>query len=450
MNRRKFLKSASASVVASSILNMGEVLANTQVESEEYRALVCVFLYGGMDNHDTIIPYDTDSYNKWAQIRQPLLSQYQTKRDLTGLVPINTPDRFLTRRFALPPEMAGIANLYQTGKLSIVGNVGPLLEPVTASAIKADTAKLPSRLFSHNDQQSTWMSGKAEGAQYGWAGRLNDALISSGAQQANTFSAVTTSSAGLLVTGTNTTPYHVTDGKAATIDVLEQFADNDEVQAHFSALGHQTNHVLQQDVSTKTSQSFDANDMYNRAISGQTLTIPTFPKTPLGRQLESVTKAIAIRDQLQTKRQIFVVAMGGFDTHSEQVRSLPRLQTALDGALTAFNTAMESMGLSKNVTLFTASDFGRTLAINGDGTDHGWGAHHFVMGGAINGGTIFGDIPQAEFNHELDAGSGRLIPTMAVDQYAASLGSWLGLDENALNTVFPNLSKFGQAPNLFV
>ncbi|KZN54793.1 hypothetical protein N474_17325 [Pseudoalteromonas luteoviolacea CPMOR-2] len=449
MNRRKFLKTASASVVASSILNMGQALANTQVAGDEYRALVCVFLYGGMDNHDTIIPYDTDSYNKWAQIRQPLLSQYTTKRDLAGLVPINTPTRFSGRQFALPPEMAGIANLYQSGKLSIIGNVGPLLEPVTASSIKAETAKLPSRLFSHNDQQSTWMSGKAEGAQYGWAGRLNDALISSGVQEANTFSAVTTSSAGLLVTGTNTTPYHVTDGKAATIDLLNQFAGNEEVQAHFSALGHQTSNVLEQDISTKINQSFEANEMYNTAISGQTLNIPTFPTTLLGRQLESVTRSIAIKEQLQTKRQIFVVAMGGFDTHSEQVRSLPKLQAALDGALTAFNNAMESMGLSNNVTLFTASDFGRTLAINGDGTDHGWGAHHFVMGGAINGGTIFGDIPQAEFNHELDAGSGRLIPTMAVDQYAASLGNWLGLDDTTLSSVFPNLSKFGPAPNLF-
>ncbi|KZN38478.1 hypothetical protein N480_12560 [Pseudoalteromonas luteoviolacea S2607] len=448
MNRRNFLKCASASVVASSILNMGEVLANTAVEGDEYRALVCVFLYGGMDNHDTVIPFDTDSYNKWAQIRQPLLNQYTTKRDLAGLKPINTPARFAGRQFALPPEMAGIANLYQQGKLSIVGNVGPLLEPVTASQIQAETAKLPSRLFSHNDQQSTWMSGKAEGAQFGWAGKLNDALINSGAQQANTFSAITTSSAGLLVTGTNTTPYHVTDGKAATIDVLAQFAGNDEVQAHFSALGHQTNNILEQDLSAKINQSFEANAMYNQAISGQTVNIAEFPKTSLGRQLESVTRAIAIRDQLQTKRQIFVVAMGGFDTHSEQVRSLPRLQAALDGALTAFNGAMESMGLSNNVTLFTASDFGRTLAINGDGTDHGWGAHHFLMGGAINGGTIFGDIPQAEFNHELDAGSGRLIPTMAVDQYAASLGRWLGLDDTTLNDVFPNLSKFGQIPNL--
>ncbi|MDK2596657.1 DUF1501 domain-containing protein [Pseudoalteromonas obscura] len=451
MNRRNFIKSASAGVVASSILNMGKVLASTQVnDSGEYKALVCVFLYGGMDNHDTIIPFDGDSYKKWAQIRAPLLNRYATKRDLGSILPINTPSRFADRQFALPPEMPNIASLYQQGKLSVVGNVGPLLENVTATSIRQETAKLPSRLFSHNDQQSTWMSGKAEGAQFGWAGRLNDALINQGTVQTNTFSAITTSSAELLVTGTNTTPYHVNDGRAATIDALDFFEGNEQVQAHFSASGHQTTNYLQQDLSAKISQSFDANQMFNQAISGQSVNVGEFPKSRLGRQLESVARTLAVREQLSTKRQIFVVTMGGFDTHSDQAQSLPKLQSALDAALAAFNTSMESMGLSNNVTLFTASDFGRTLAINGDGTDHGWGAHHFIMGGAINGGTIFGDVPQAEFGHELDAGSGRLIPTMAVDQYAASLGAWLGLSETELAQVFPNLSKFSDRPALFV
>ena len=162
-----------------------------------------------------------------------------------------------------------------------------------------------------------------------------------------------------------------------------------------------------------------------------------------------MSKTIAIREQLNEKRQIFVVAMGGFDTHSGQAQSLPKLQSALDGAFVAFDAAMQNLGLSDNVTLFTASDFGRTLAINGDGTDHGWGAHHFVMGGAVQSGTIFGDIPESELNHQLDAGGRRLIPTFSVDQYAASLGQWLGIEQDTLETIFPNLIKFGEIPNLF-
>ncbi|WP_242441685.1 DUF1501 domain-containing protein [Pseudoalteromonas piscicida] len=141
--------------------------------------------------------------------------------------------------------------------------------------------------------------------------------------------------------------------------------------------------------------------------------------------------------------------MGGFDTHSGQAQNLPKLQSALDGALVAFNSAITSLGLDKQVTLFTASDFGRTLAVNGDGTDHGWGAHHLIMGGAVNGGTIFGDIPPPVFNHAFDAGGGRLIPTTAVDQLAASLGSWMGVTDGALAQIFPNLNNFTGKLDLF-
>ena len=196
MNRRSFLKAGSASVAAAPFLNLADALANTQVNAnDDYKALVCIFLYGGMDNHDTVIPYDLASYNKWSNIRSTLLSGYTKKRTLDNLAPITAPSRFGSRQFALAPELSGIAQLYQQGKVSVVGNVGPLLEPTSAEAIRAETARLPARLFSHNDQQSTWMSGKTEGAQFGWAGMLNDALIDQGVQSPSTFSAITTSDA---------------------------------------------------------------------------------------------------------------------------------------------------------------------------------------------------------------------------------------------------------------
>ena len=450
MNRRSFLKAGSTSVAAAPFLNLADALANTQVNAnDDYKALVCIFLYGGMDNHDTVIPYDLASYNKWSNIRSTLLSGYTTKRTLDNLAPITAPSRFGSRQFALAPELSGIAQLYQQGKVSVVGNVGPLLEPTSAEAIRAETARLPARLFSHNDQQSTWMSGKTEGAQFGWAGLLNDALIGQGLQTQSTFSAITTADADLLITGNNTTPYHINDGQAATINVIDFFDEPDALSAHFSALGHQTNNLVEQDVATHINRAYNANKQFNSALSGTTVSLPTFPATPIAKQLEAVSKTIAIREQLNEKRQIFVVAMGGFDTHSGQAQSLPKLQSALDGAFVAFDAAMQNLGLSDNVTLFTASDFGRTLAINGDGTDHGWGAHHFVMGGAVQGGTIFGDIPESELNHQLDAGGGRLIPTLSVDQYAASLGQWLGIEQGTLETIFPNLIKFGEIPNLF-
>ncbi|BBN82143.1 hypothetical protein PA25_21280 [Pseudoalteromonas sp. A25] len=450
MNRRTFLKASGASIAASSFLKLSDAIANTSVASnEDYKALVCVFLYGGMDNHDTVIPFDDKSYEQWARIRSSMLAGYSNKRTRNNLIALNTPARFGFRKFALPPELTNTARLYQQGKLAIVGNVGPLIEPTSALAIEAETAKLPKRLFSHNDQQSTWGSGKVEGAQLGWAGRLNDALIAQGVKVPSTFSAITTTGSELMLTGNETTPFHVSDGQGAKIDIYDDLDQPDLLKQHFSALGHKSDNLLSQDIAKSMSNSFNANQKYSDAIENGSWNFAPFPASGIAQQLQTISKSIAVRSQLGEKRQVFMVALGGFDTHSAQAKLLPKLQSSLDEALGHFDSAMQSLGLSNNVTLFTASDFGRTLTVNGDGTDHGWGSHHFVMGGAVNGGTIFGDLPEPTFGHRLDAGQGRLIPTLSVDQYAAALGAWLGVEQSALNTIFPNLANFSAMPKLF-
>lgn len=455
MNRRNFLKAGSASIMATSVLNMASLLSAKSAfasDGEDYKALVCVFLYGGMDNHDTIIPYDQPSYDTWAQIRSSLLPEYANKRSIDNLLPLkSSASRFGQRKFALPPEMTGLQQLYQQGNMAVIGNVGPMIEATTATSFNAQTAKVPSRLFSHNDQQSIWMSGNTEGAQYGWAGQVNDSLIAQGLQDTNTFSAITTSGGELLLTGKNTTPYHVEGGRALTMDIIEENDSHfsEHLVPHLSAADHKVSHLLQQDLANKINQSYNANSQYNQAVDGSAQSDIQFPNSHIGQQLASVAKTIGARNQLQGKRQIFVVSMGGFDTHSAQAKTLPKLQSDLDQAILAFQSAMDSMDIAKNVTLFTGSDFGRTLAANGDGTDHGWGAHHFVVGGAVQGGQIFGDLPVSELNHQLDAGSGRLIPTTAVDQYAACFGKWMGLDDSELSSIFPNLVNLGQGPELF-
>ncbi|TMN38723.1 DUF1501 domain-containing protein [Pseudoalteromonas sp. S2755] len=449
MKRRDFLKLSGATMMSTSLLSLSQAVAAAE-QGEDYKALVCVFLYGGMDCHDTIIPLDDSNYQQWAKHRSSLLSAYPTPRTPQNLHALSTPSRFNQRKFALPPEMAGLAKLYGQGQLSVIGNVGPLLEPVNASRLEQVTASVPPRLFSHNDQQSTWMSGKTEGAQFGWGGLINDALINTGKTQQTPFNAITTAEADLWLTGSNTFPYHVSDGKAGIIEILEEFDNNQALADYFAGKeSSSSNNILQQDLDTLTRSAMAANSQYNDAIANTSFTLPQFPTTPLAQQLKNVCQSIATRQQLNTKRQVYIVGMGGFDTHSGQAQSLPKLQSALDGALVAFNTAIASLGLEKQVTLFTASDFGRTLAVNGDGTDHGWGAHHFIMGGAVHGGTIFGDIPPPELNHAFDAGSGRLIPTTAVDQLAASLGSWMGVDDNALLQIFPNLKNFSGKLSLF-
>jgi len=453
MNRRNFLKFGSASLATAATLSSLNVLANeSATNSDDYKALVCVFLYGGMDNYDTIIPFDDVSYQGWAAIRAPLLSRYATSRMQSNLHALNTPARFGARKFALAPEMTQLATLYNQGNMAIVGNVGPLLAPTQRAMIEANTASLPARLFSHNDQQSTWMSGSPEGAQFGWAGKISDALVQGNIANDSPFSAITMSSGELLITGEQTAPYHLIGGNPADITVLKGGAGDlkAQLEQHFAATGEHASNLLKQDMIAKQQSAYHANALYKSSVSSNTETTTAFPNSFLGQQLASVANVISSHQQLGTNRQVFMVTLGGFDTHSDQARELPELQTTLDQAIGAFASELQANGLFDKVTLFTASDFGRTLAVNGDGTDHGWGSHHFVMGGAVNGGTIYGDLPPAEFDHSLDVGGGRLIPTTSTEQYAANFASWMGVNETEISALFPTLREFGERPDFMM
>lgn len=457
MDRRSFLKASSFSLATASLGGMASLLTSIKSQANEnsdYKALVCLFFYGGMDNHDTVIPYDSQSYNRWADIRKTLLAQQSSprlKENLLPLSPLNAA-QFGGRQFALPQELSGIHNLFQTGNAAIIGNVGPLIEPTNASSFEEEIVKLPSRLFSHNDQQATWMSGATEGAKYGWAGLYADAIASKNSSGSNTFTNITTGGGELFLTGKNTTPYQVSGGRALSLDIIDETEQESfaaHLGEHFRSEYLQGESLLQQDMVNKIRDSFDANKQYNSATGSDPLFNTQFPATGLGSQLKSVTQSIAAREQLNTNRQVFIVAMGGFDTHSGQASTLPKLQTQIDEGVVAFYQAMTELGLQNDVTLFTASDFGRTLATNGDGTDHGWGSHHFVIGGGVQGQQILGDIPVADFGHELDAGSGRLIPTQSIDQYAAALGHWFGVGQYDIDNIFPNLTNLGPTPAIF-
>jgi len=452
MNRRSFLKASSLSLATVSMGGMTSLLTSMQAQASQqtgYKALVCLFFYGGMDNHDTIIPYDNQSYTRWADIRKTLLAQQTSPRLQNTLLPLSplNASQFGERKFALPAEFSGIHNLFQTGNAAIVGNVGPLIEPTNANTFNAETVKVPSRLFSHNDQQATWMSGTTEGAQYGWAGLYADSLSTT----QNTFANITTGSGELLLTGQQTIPYQVSGGKALSLDIIKETQQPlaKRLTQHFRSQYFNSDSLLQQDMASKISNSFNANSMYNQATQSAPSFQTPFPATSLGGQLKSVSQSIAAREQLASSRQIFMVGMGGFDTHSGQAKTLPELQKQIDEAVVAFYQTMVELGLQNDVTLFTASDFGRTLATNGDGTDHGWGSHHFVIGGGVQGQQIYGDIPVADFDHQLDAGSGRLIPTQSVEQYAAALGQWFGVKQDKMNEIFPNLTNQPTPPSLF-
>ncbi len=463
-NRRQFLGHISA-LSAASLAGYGGLASLPFAAPShagtvgEYRALVCVFLLGGLDCHDTVLPFDSSSYAQYAGVRGELLNQYANQsggstRQRDRLLALNTRSDFGGRQFALPEEFAGIKGLYDAGNAAIVGNVGPLIQPVSRLQVLDESAPLPKRLFSHNDQQSTWVSSEPEGARFGWGGRFIDSVLDSGGNLSRPeFSALTTLSDNLFVTGQQAVPYQVGVNGAARLEALQALSGRRNSPAgeqryqllrdHFAAADLASSNLISADYARAMGSALATNELYDAALANTESLETPFPGGALGGQLRAVANTIAAREALGVERQIFFVALGGFDTHSNQALQLPALQRQIDESVVAFYAAMQQLQISDQVTLFTASDFGRTLAVNGDGTDHGWGGHHFVVGGSVAGGDIYGDIPPSVFGHSQDAGGGRLIPSLSVEQYAAPLGRWFGLSDMELADSLPNLPAFG-------
>ena len=470
-NRRNFLKNSGAMLtaaslggVASPLLSMPALAADTS----GYKAIVCLFLFGGMDNHDIILPYDFTSYNEYAAIREGLLNQYDglaggSTRDRSRLLPLSPTNAidFGGRQFALTEEMSGLHSLFENGNAAIVGNVGPLIEPLTRAEFDADTAQLPSQLFSHNDQQATWLTNAPESVgAFGWGGLFADAALGGALASTQPFLSMTTFTSNLFLSGQNAQPYQVSTFGAAEVELLNRIeqlsflpegeAAFQNLQNHFLASNFSSTNLFERDIANLSNAAILTNTAYNEAIESAPTLTTQFPTSFLGAQLSTVAQAISVRSSLGASRQVYFVAIGGFDTHSGQVNDLPSLQTEIDAAVSAFYAATQEMAVENDVTLFTASDFGRTLAINGDGTDHGWGAHHFVVGGAVQGQRIFGDIPRSVFDHDLDAGGGRLIPSTSIEQFAEPLGRWFGLNDTEIAMALPRLSNFTGSSPAFV
>lgn len=458
LNRRLFLSGGTAlglgaaSGLASTLFSMPALAADTT----GYKALVCVFLYGGMDNHDTLIPYDQPSWDAFETIREPLLGLYdgtaspRRRGDLLPLSPANAAD-FGGREFALPVEMSPLRDLFTQGRASIVANVGPLIQPTTRTEFNNSSVSLPRRLFSHNDQQSTWMAAKPEGARFGWGGLFADRMVEANANANPAFSSISLFGNAVFLSGEVARQYQLaTDGPPGLNELAypQLLGLNDpDVQAlldeHYRATGASLSNLFERDITDTMGRALDSNAAINQALDDTPDLQTAFPNSFLGRQLEAAAEAISLRTALGARRQVFFVGLGGFDTHDNQATQLPRLQADLANSISAFNDALIEMGLTDDVTLFTASDFGRTLVVNGDGTDHGWGGHHFIMGGAAAGNRIYGMPPPPSLDHGQDSGNGRLIPTLPIEQYAATLGRWFGLTDSELQIALPGLVNFG-------
>lgn len=475
--------------------------ASAQMAPPAYQALVCIFMFGGNDAHNTVLATDADTYGRYLSARNtgndPIAlmppgapvqavgaaSTFTPGRTVTraspenwgGVLPIvpNTPNPIpagtsaLTRTFALHPFLSALVPLWDAGRLAVAANVGPLIVPTSKTQYQARTVPLPANLMSHNDQQSTWQAGAAEGARRGWGGLMADQLLSMNGSNA-VFTAVSTAGNAVFLAGRDVVQYQVTTGSntpavritPATGGTLFGNAANPARLAEVirSAGG---GGYFGQDHAARVVRSMDSAVALNNAFTATAVTSIANPTTlvnpvtgatetnALAVSLQTVAKLIAANASLGLRRQVFFVSIGGFDTHDIQNATQSVLLNRVGHAMAYFDGALANIGgvdMRNAVTTFTASDFSRTFTTNGDGTDHAWGAHQFVMGGAVNGKNVYGQYPTLGVDQpgfvNPDMSGNVLIPTMSVDQFGGTLGAWFGVPDSSLDAIFPNLRNF--------
>lgn len=475
VNRREFLrKSICAALGGASLysalgsLRLIGAAAAAQRGFSDYKALVCIFMYGGNDSFNTIVP-----------MSGPDLTNYLASR---GDLAITSGQQALTpaasggpTNYGLHPAMPELAGLFNSGKAAIIANVGSLLYPTTQADYQDGTVPTPSQLFSHDDQTTQWMTSRPDDANAnGWGGRIADLLYASNTGQVpmsitvsgqnrfqrgavvNQFT-VNSWGASCAATGDpDCGPFSVTTmsylGNGPESWLLpwqDQNVVADDAAAYNALIQSRTQtHVLERAFADSATRTIANSTLINTALDGVTLTT-AFPDTDLGNQLAAVAMMIKVRQALGMSRQIYFVSAGGYDTHGTQLVDQNDNLTELSQGLAAFYHATEELQIADSVTTFTASDFGRSLAVNADGTDHGWGGHHFVLGGAVRGQRFYGAMPSlAQYDDNNpgsnpdDTGYGQIIPKQAVDQYAATLATWFGVDASSVNDIFPNLGRF--------
>ena len=467
-SRRQFLRTASMASMAGFyvspfLLELNSLAAMAQgTGTTDYRALVCVYLQGGNDGHGTVIATDSESYVAFTQARSgaPGLAY-----PMNELLPITLRTPQSGRTFALNPYLTGVQNLFNAGRAAIIANTGTLIAPATKTQINANSVPLPDSLFSHFDQTAAWQaiaSNLGSEERVGWGGAVADAIEAMNMNSNSMFTCISTAGNALFLAGQSSFQLNVTPAGPIPIYGLSQ------PPFGLSAAANPLNSILTADETNLFSKEYEV--VINRSMQAQSMLAgamapagqggvanpPQYldPLTnkltdnPLAASLQTVARIIAGRASLGVTRQIFYVQLGSFDTHNAQAQTHATLLTQLSAAFEYFDSVMINMGLSNQVTAFTISDFGRTLTCNSDGTDHGWGSHHLVTGGAVQGQDMYGQYPVVGVDQANDVGAGRLIPTTSVEQYASTLARWFGLSDGQIRTVFPNFGNFGSNPYL--
>jgi uncharacterized protein (DUF1501 family) len=500
-SRRAFLKRAgqlaftgAALPTAINLAALGEAAAFNA--GNDYKALVCVFLYGGSDYANTLIPADAASYGDYQTIRGTTGSTLQngialgrTPETIGGvnfpginsslLSPIasGAPQSAIGQtglQYALHPSMTGMKSLFDTQKAAVLLNCGPLVVPLSKANYNNSNRTLyplPPKLFSHNDQQSIWQSSSPEGSTIGWGGNIGDLALNSNGSN-SLFTCISVTGNAVFLSGDTAIPYQVGRNGAVKINAVGSPYSFGSVGSAINQMiaPQQVNlsHILEREYGTVTKRAVNAEGAITSAIASTAATNNVFPApfnafpsgNSLADQLRMVARLIAARNTLNTKRQVFMVSLGGFDSHdnlmSDHARNMERVSSAIKSFYDCLNSA--DLNIANKVTTFTATDFGRTLSSNGDGSDHGWGSHQFIVGGAVNGGKFYGYAPPvsvsdtAALTDQWHVRQGRLLPSTSVDQYAATLAKWFGVSDLELvgtagqsyrDSILPYLHNFG-------
>ena len=478
ISRRQFLRQAACAGVGTIAMTsaisqlrwMNAAVAQSNIN--DYKALVCIFLQGGNDSNNMIIPTITSQYNNYATIRTPVLAI--PFNAILGVNSLN-PDG---NTYGLHPSCPELATLFGEGKLALLFNTGTLVYPITRAQYLSGSVKQPPQLFSHADQQTQWQTSIPDQPPLtGWGGRVGD-LLNSVQPNAPISLMVSLAGANTFEVGNIVSSYSVSTSGAVSLSLPTTpsgGASTNRMPAMMNILGLPYTNLQSQAYAAAAEQAINTGTLLNNAISNTataTFWKTNFPATikppeggtaftsTLSPQLEMVARLIAAGNTplaqggFGMKRQIFFCQVGGYDLHTGQtnysagdpnnvlVGAHTNLLAELSQSMNAFQRAMEQLGLANQVTSFTCSDFSRTFPSNGEGSDHGWGSHHLILGGAVKGQMTYGQFPVQTLNGPNDTSTGRWIPTTAIDQYFATLATWFGIDPDNLATVFPNLGRF--------
>ncbi|MGH1492426.1 MAG: DUF1501 domain-containing protein, partial [Acidimicrobiales bacterium] len=408
-------------------------------DPSDYKALVCIFLYGGNDAYNTFVPYDRASHARYSSARSSIAVPRQGLASQV-LNPSNPADH--GRQIATNPVASDLTDLFNTGKLAVVANVGTLRRPITLDDYRNGRG-VPPKLMSHNDQFSIWQTMDIEGAQSGWGGRMADLVVAANGESPM-LTSISVGTSAVFAGGTSVDELAFGNQGPATLDSVQGNGSfHLDIASRLASISDQGPHAAE--LRRRYNNAVEGGQQATEVLQGINRLVPRptgDEVPPIYDQLDTVARTIVGHQRRNIRRQVFFVSMGGYDTHTASNEVHPGLLTNLAGAMRSFTTAMEQAGLSDQVTAFTASDFGRALTTNGQGTDHGWGGHHVVVGGSVKPQTIAGELPTVRLGGPDDIGQGRLLPAVSVEQYGATLARWFGVPERELPIVFPGIGAF--------